>query len=761
MTHEFSLTQGLSASGKILGVALLLLTIYPFFSFPAVGTWLLLLAAIYLLLLFFVPCVWLLVLPVATVSLDLATYTGRFLFNELDLLFLVTIGFSLLSGHFDIELQHRKKGAFLIGAYCLVILFSYGAWSVFLSPPGSIESNPYYLPEYGYKVVKGTLWALLLTPFWINLIKQDRQRTINWLLIGQCTAALVLGVIILWERGTLGVILSGSAWYHVVNSLLDLASAYRTTGIFSDMHTGGEVIDGVVLLLLPITLYGLFQGEKRFLRVYSLAAFCSVAYCAMVGFTRATYMSFFLGCGAFMLLSLAYRWRSGFRLDSFPSLLMAGVFGTGVLAAYLSFSRGGSYALAAWIGLAVFALAGARLFGASRVLALIVWPVTAIAMIVIAVNAHFDSRWIDHSMDSAVVIGLVQLVFFLLTALLFVRLRKQSGFNQFLMLVLLVILPSVFAVALGGYKFNERMGTVSEDLNTRMTHWNNVIKSSGTGVVSRMLGNGSGSFPANFAYHFPEVVTAVGSFSIGNEAGNEYLKLGAGEDLAFGQRVAIKPSTLYTLSLSVRAEESAKLAVFVCERNLIFASNFQANCQSSSTRINPSGGKFVRVALEVNSSIAGQRGPLFRWPTIVYVKNFSKGVLVEIDDVVFSSGSENLLVNGEFAGGLDHWFFYNDFAHLPWHVKNIYVQSWYDNGWIGLALFLALGLSVLFVPFSRDCTSSLYVAFSTAVVAIAVFGLFGSPLDSARVSWMFFFYLFISLLRPKDSLTQTPHGAEK
>ena len=741
----------LNISGRLAGLALLLLALYPFLSFPLAGNILVAVALVYLVLLFFVPRLWLLVLPVATVCLDLATYTGRFLFNELDLLMLTTIAFSLLSGRFDLHLAHRKGALLLIAAYCAVVLAGFSAWNVFLFPPESVTSNPYYLPEYGYKLIRGMLWALLLTPLWLNVFSRARHRTVNWLVAGFCTAALVLGVIVLWERGTLGVLLSWSAWYHVVNSLLDLASAYRTTGIFSDMHTGGEVIDGIVLLLLPVTLYGIFHGSGRVVKIYALMAFCALAYCATVGFTRATYVSFFVGCVAYAVLSMVCRWRSGIRQSGFPSLLISVTLMVGMLAAWLSFSRGGSYALAACAGLVVFALVGGWLAQRHRALGVVCWVLTGCLLLFVAVSAHFDSRWVDRSVAHALTIGLAQLLFYVLAMVLFVRLRTQPYFNQFLAVVLLVMLPGVFAVALGGYKFNERMDTVASDLDSRLGHWQNVVDAGSGSWRARLLGNGVGSFPADYAYRFPEKVSAVGSFSIESDDGNAYLRLGPGEDLAFGQRIPVRPDTEYTVQLRVRAPDKARLAVFICERNLIFASNFRANCHASSIRFADMGNHFTTVSTTLDSANVGKRSRLSRWPTTLYLKNFSRGTVVELDDVTFGSGNENLLTNGGFAEGLDYWFFYNDFAHLPWHIKNIYVQSWYDNGWIGLGLFLLLCLIAALVPCLPQNTLPLYVAFSVGVIAIAVFGLFGSPLDSARVSWIFYLYIFASLLRPAES----------
>jgi hypothetical protein len=54
------------------------------------------LAASYLFLLFLMPRLWLIVLPLATVGLDITPWTGRFAYNELDLVFLVTLSSGLL-----------------------------------------------------------------------------------------------------------------------------------------------------------------------------------------------------------------------------------------------------------------------------------------------------------------------------------------------------------------------------------------------------------------------------------------------------------------------------------------------------------------------------------------------------------------------------------------------------------------------------------------------------------------------------------------
>jgi len=242
--------------------------------------------------------------------------------------------------------------------------------------------------------------------------------------------------------------------------------------------------------------------------------------------------------------------------------------------------------------------------------------------------------------------------------------------------------------------------------------------------------------------------------------------MGPGEDLAFGQRVSVRPDTVYKLRVKIRAEGKGRIAVFLCERNLIFASNFMANCNASSIRFNEVGGGFIEYSGELNSGQVGQRHWLFRWPTTLYLKNFSKDVLVDIEDVYFGVQGTQLLKNSMFSNGTDSWFFYNDFAHLPWHMKNTYLQSWYNYGWFGLVLFLAMVAATIIVAVKRQGNIALPVAFASGIVAVGVFGVFGSPLDSSRVSWLFYFYIFASLmwpqeLRNKEELRNTPEVGNK
>ena len=437
----------------LVGLVLLLLALPPFFDFPRLDFWLLPLAAIYLFLLFLMPRLWLIVLPLATVGLDITPWTGRFTYNELDLLFLVTLASGLLYGRYRFRVFAPSPAIIVLLLYLVVIALGYTGLIFFVLPPQAGLDNPYYGSEYAYKVLKGLVWGVSLVPMWGYLLAVNKQRAVNYLVIGMSLTAVLLGLIILWERGTLGVLLGGSAWYHVVSSLLDLTSSYRVTGIFSDMHTGGEAIDGVLLLLLPATLYGVVYGRATWMRLLGAAGFMALAYVTLVGFTRATYAAFVIGLACYGALTLWSRRTSGLSLP-IPLTLLSGSLAAGVVAAVMAYRFAGSYGLASYGALLLLAYAANRekLPGWGRH----VVTVLVVVLVALAVNAHFSGRWVEPSFIRAVLMAGGLVASFVLACKLFRESGQASEINRLFVLGSGLVLPVILAFALGGYQINDR-----------------------------------------------------------------------------------------------------------------------------------------------------------------------------------------------------------------------------------------------------------------------------------------------------------------
>ena len=122
----------------------------------------------YAVLLCWQPLAWLWLLPVATVLLDLTSWTGRPLVNEFDALFLMTLAVALARGEF------RGAGAAGLIRCDLPVLAAFSPCCCHRHPTGACScgrwpittSNPYYTADYAHKLVKGAVWGAALALLW-------------------------------------------------------------------------------------------------------------------------------------------------------------------------------------------------------------------------------------------------------------------------------------------------------------------------------------------------------------------------------------------------------------------------------------------------------------------------------------------------------------------------------------------------------------------------------------------------------------------
>jgi hypothetical protein len=125
----------------LLGLIILVLAMPPFFNFPRLGFWLVLSAAIYFFLLYLIPRLWLFVLPLVTVGLDITSWTGRFAYNELDLVFLVTLASGLVFGRYRFKVFSPSPAVITLLIYLVVIALGYAGWIFFVLPPSAAHDN--------------------------------------------------------------------------------------------------------------------------------------------------------------------------------------------------------------------------------------------------------------------------------------------------------------------------------------------------------------------------------------------------------------------------------------------------------------------------------------------------------------------------------------------------------------------------------------------------------------------------------------------
>jgi glycopeptide antibiotics resistance protein len=291
-------------------------------SWPVAGVWLGLGLAAYGALLWLWPHAWAVVVPAMLPVLFLAPWSGRFFFDEFDLLLLVTV--LVLLAHRP-EADHKaalhRGFAFAMGLFALSMGASLIAALWPLPPITPNTFLDYMSPWNGLRVAKGLVWALLLyalvprsgVPFPVLL----ERRFVPGMALGLAGLAAIL----LWERAT-------------YPGLFNFQSNYRVTGLFADMHVGGPSIETYLLMALPFVLLWAVGMRRWWIWPVALGLFAAGVYGLFMTYSRAGYLG--LGVmGTLLVLGAlvqALRTQGGERFAwllgaALPVVLVAGLWG--------------------------------------------------------------------------------------------------------------------------------------------------------------------------------------------------------------------------------------------------------------------------------------------------------------------------------------------------------------------------------------------------------------------------------------------------
>jgi len=319
--HAPPATGSSHLAGRALGLILLLGVAAILFDFPKWPLVIGLGLVVYAGVLWVRPLTWLVVVPAALPLLDLAPWTGRFFFDEFDLLMPVTAGVLLLRG------RNRRAAPLLPFAGLLIVLFVAlvmvsGIMGLLpLSPLDANAFSSYWSPYNSLRVAKGMLWGGL---FFLLLRHTQPAPEIlaRRLAIGMGLGLAGVGLIGLWER-----------WLFA--GFADNEHGYRIVSTFSSMHTGGGHIEAYLVAALPF----LWLGTAR-LRDLALAAplMALTAYVVLYTVARGGVLAMGVVLLVLAVASLRLAMRSGARHQFVVpvAVLLA-------LAAVLAAGMGGGY----------------------------------------------------------------------------------------------------------------------------------------------------------------------------------------------------------------------------------------------------------------------------------------------------------------------------------------------------------------------------------------------------------------------------------
>lgn len=302
-------------------------------------------------------------------------------------------------------------------------------------------------------------------------------------------------------------------------------------------------------------------------------------------------------------------------------------------------------------------------------------------------------------------------------------------------LAVLFVLP-----LLSGAAVLDRFKTTYEDLQTRLTHWDDAINLV-TGRAEPWIGIGKGHFPERYqlARQFdgtplPTILLQRGDvehsvrFSPSNEHGQMVLR----------QRIQPVAGQRYQLTLLARpsGEQRERLIIEFCERHVL---SVRGECDWVTVNIQNGTEGFREYSVPVGINSLGQGSLLDRSPVDLAILNrgFKQGIEIASVRLRDARGNE-LLRNGDFAAGMDHWFM-SDGDHLRWHIKNVFVHVYVESGVIGLVLFVLLSAVVVSRSWrlhrSGDPLGILLFAAYAGVLAV---GLFDSLFDAPRITLLVF-----------------------
>ena len=123
--------------GCLAGSLLSIAVAWSLMDLPRVGLPVVVLLAVYFIALLRFPRLWLIVLPLATVAIDLTPWTGRFLYNEFDGLILMSVAAALITRQYRGDFGMRHWRGLLLLLYAALFIANLAAPSVILGAMGT------------------------------------------------------------------------------------------------------------------------------------------------------------------------------------------------------------------------------------------------------------------------------------------------------------------------------------------------------------------------------------------------------------------------------------------------------------------------------------------------------------------------------------------------------------------------------------------------------------------------------------------------
>jgi hypothetical protein len=293
------------------------------------------------------------------------------------------------------------------------------------------------------------------------------------------------------------------------------------------------------------------------------------------------------------------------------------------------------------------------------------------------------------------------------------------------------------------------MASVERDYGVRENHWERALESRDTGWSSAVFGMGLGRFPATNYWRSSEG-DRTAAYQLVGKLENRALRVGTGRPVYIDQIITVTPQSTYTLKLDVRAVGgSSSAVVFLCHKWLLSS----YDCRTQSILLEGRDNKWQHVERTFDTGKLGADPWFAGRPVKLSLQNAGK-VAVEFDNVqLLAPDGRNVVMNGNFASSMDHWNFTSD-HHLAWHVKQLAVAVFYDQGIFGMLVMGALVLLAGGVAGRAAWRGSIvHGGILASLAAFMILGLFDTLIDAPRFLALLLLICWLALaIRPAGDL---------
>ena len=211
-----------------------------------------------------------------------------------------------------------------------------------------------------------------------------------------------------------------------------------------------------------------------------------------------------------------------------------------------------------------------------------------------------------------------------------------------------------------------------------------------------------------------------------------------------GQKIGLPAAGPLHLLFRSRSPDGMTASVVVCDKVLLYSDNCRGVNGEPATA-----NQWTAVRATIPAGGLGKSAlfGLLRRPVELALSG-PAGHRVEVRDISLTDDAGRaLLVNGDFAHGLDRWIFTDD-SHIAWRMLNQYLMLWFETGILGLAGFAAVsGLALAGGVRALRGGAVTGAAVAGAVAGFLVSGLFDNVLEAPRLATLFFLVCWCGLVQ--------------